>query len=205
MISFLKGIIEEIGDDSLFLDVNGVGYQVYAPSRVLAQVAEGEVIKIHTHTYVREDALALYGFTETTDRAMFEKLLSVSGVGAKMAMAILSGLSSQDIANAVTAGDIATLTQISGVGKKLAERLILELKNKLGAFVGGNVTSIGGGKVTAAGMPQSAHSDVLSALINMGFKMAQAQQALAVAADEAGAEADFGTLLKTALKTLRSA
>ena len=83
MISFLKGIIEEIGDDSLFLDVNGVGYQVYAPSRVLAQVAEGEVIKIHTHTYVREDALALYGFTETTDRAMFEKLMSVSGVDRK--------------------------------------------------------------------------------------------------------------------------
>ena len=204
MISFLKGIIEEIGDDSLFLDVNGVGYQVFAPSRVLAKVAEGEALKIHTHTYVREDALALYGFTETTDRAMFEKLMSVSGVGAKMAMAILSGLSSQEIANAVTAGDLATLTQISGVGKKLAERLVLELKNKLGAFTGGTVTSISGGRVGGAA-PQSAHSDVLSALINMGFKMAQAQQAIAIASEEAGKDADFGVLLKTALKSLRSA
>ncbi len=201
MIHFLKGIIEEITDDALAIDVNGVGYKVTAPSRALAQLSEGEAIKIHIFTYVREDILALYGFTTQEDRALFEKLMSVSGVGAKMAMAMLSGLSGAEIANAVIGGDVATLTRISGVGKKLAERLILELKGKLGGFAGSNVTAISGQKT-----PQgSAHGDVLSALVNMGFKLAQAQQALAHAVQENGNSDDFGALLKTALQTLRSA
>lgn len=202
MISFLKGIIEEIGEDAIFLDVNGVGYEVHAPTRLLGQVAEGEALKIHTYTYVREDILALYGFTDASDRKLFVTLMSVSGVGAKMAMAMLSALSAQEITNAIAGGDIATLTRVSGVGKKLAERLILELKNKVGSFVATNVTSFSGGKAAA---PASAQSDVLSALINMGFKMAQAQQALAVASQELGNDADFGALLKSALQSLRSA
>ena len=203
MISFLKGIIEDIGESALYLDVNGVGYEVHAPSRLLAQVAEGEVIKIHTFTYVREDILALYGFTDVADRKLFETLMSVSGVGAKMAMAIISALTAQEITNAIAGGDIATLTRVSGVGKKLAERLILELKNKVGGFTAtGNVTAMPG---SAKAAPASAQSDVLSALVNMGFKMAQAQQALAVASQELGNEADFGQLLKSALQSLRSA
>lgn len=202
MISFLKGIIEHIGEDAIFLDVGGVGYEVHAPSRLLAQVAEGEVVKIHTYTYVREDILALYGFTDVADRKLFQTLMSVSGVGAKMAMAILSSLTTQEITNAIAGGDIATLTRVSGVGKKLAERLILELKNKVGGFSLSNVTAMHG---SAKAAPASAQSDVLSALVNMGFKLAQAQQALAAASQELGTEADFGQLLKSALQSLRSA
>ena len=202
MISFLKGIIEYIGEDALYLDVGGVGYEVHAPSRLLAQVAEGETIKIYTHTHVREDILALYGFTDVADRKLFETLMSVSGVGAKMAMAILSALTAQEIANAIAGGDIATLTRVSGVGKKLAERLILELKNKVGGFSLSNITAM---HSTTKAAPPSAQSDVLSALVNMGFKLAQAQQALAAASQELGTTADFGQLLKTALQSLRSA
>ena len=201
MIHFLKGIIEEITEDALALDVNGVGYKVYAPSRFLAQIAEGEVLKVHTFTYVREDIFALYGFPDHAERKLFETLMSVNGVGAKMAMGMLSSLSGKEIADAVSMGDVATLTRANGVGKKLAERLILELKNKMGSFNTGTVTSFTGGGV---GM-SSGQSDVLSALTNMGFRPAQAQQAIARAEEEQGKEADFGTLLKSALKVLRSA
>lgn len=202
MIHFLKGIIEEITEDAIALDVNGVGYKVYAPARFLAQVAEGEVLKVHTFTYVREDIFALYGFADQSERKLFETLMSVSGVGAKMAIGLLSSLSAREIIDAVSHGDIATLTRANGVGKKLAERLILELKNKLGSFPAGNVTSITGGGAPAA-TPGPA-GDALSALTNMGFKHAQAQQAIARAKEELGDDTDFGALLKTALKTLRT-
>lgn len=200
MIHFLKGIIEEITDDAIALDVNGVGYKVYAPARFLSQVAEGEVLKVHTFTYVREDIFALYGFSAPAERKLFETLMSVSGVGAKMAMGLLSSLSAREITDAVSTGDVATLTRANGVGKKLAERLILELKSKLGSLDVGNVTSISGGVA-----PSGGNSDVLSALTNMGFKPAQAQQAIARANEELGDDADFGALLKSALKSLRSA
>lgn len=200
MIHFLKGIIEEIGEDSLSLDVNGVGYKVYAPSRFLSRVAEGEVLKVHTFTYVREDIFALYGFADPAERKLFETLMGVNGVGAKMAMGLLSSLAASEIANAVSTGDIATLTRANGVGKKLAERLVLELKSKLGSFEGANVTPIAGG-----GAASSGQSDVLSALINMGFRQPQAQQAIGKATEELGEDAEFGTLLKSALKSLRSA
>lgn len=201
MIHFLKGIVEEITEDALALDVGGVGYKVYAPSRFLSQVAEGEALKVHTFTYVREDIFALYGFADPAERQLFETLMGVSGVGAKMAMGLLSGLSAKEITDAVSTGDVATLTRANGVGKKLAERLILELKSKLGSLDVSNITSItSGGSVASSGQ-----SDVLSALTNMGFRPAQAQQAIARASEELGEDADFGALLKSALKSLRSA
>ena len=200
MIHFLKGIVAEVGEDFLCIETQGVGYKVHTPNSVLARVTEGEAFKVHIFTYVREDIFALYGFAEASDRTLFEKLMSVSGVGAKMALGLLSALNAQEIITAVRMGDIATLTRANGVGKKLAERMILELKNKLG-----NVSVTAAAQAVPQAPKGGVQMDVLSALTNMGFKYALAQQALANATQTQGENADFGLLLKDALKILRSA
>ena len=135
MIYLLAGTVSNVAEDFLVLDVNGVGYQVFAASRTLAQYQEGTAARLFIYTHVREDHIHLYGFATEDERRLFLKLTDVSGVGAKMGLSLLSALSPEELQNAVAGGDVTMLTRANGVGKKLAERIVLELKGKLGCFV----------------------------------------------------------------------
>jgi Holliday junction DNA helicase RuvA len=199
MIRFLKGIIEEQGEGFLGLDVNGVGYQVFASARTLDKYAVGEVIKVNILTYVREDQFTLYGFADTTERDVCELITKVNGVGMKVAMAILSALSPEEIIQGITLQDGKILSQATGVGPKLGERIVRELKDKVGAI--GHMPLIDGATVSA--VKGSASMDVLSALSNLGYKPIQAQQAIKTASDTLGMEATFDNLLKASLAALR--
>lgn len=197
MIYFLKGIVEHIADDFLVVDVNGVGYQAYCSSRTLAALAEGEVTKLSIFTNVKETELSLFGFRDEAERAVFEKLTSVSGVGPKVGLAILTVLTPDEAINAVTLQDHTSFARASGVGPKLAQRIVMELKGKMGSLP----TGVTGARVE---MPATAGlvGDVLSALSNLGYKPQQAQQALAHVSQE-NPDADFDALFKGALAELR--
>ena len=203
MIHFLKGVIAEVGDDYLVMDVNGVGYKVLTHARMLANHAEGEATTVSTHMHVREDQMTLFGFTDTTERKLFEVLTSVSGVGPKMGLAILSALSPDEVTGAISMQDPTMLTRASGVGKKLAERIVLELKNKVGSLpVSAGATGATGGTVVS--MPATGLAgDVLSALVNLGYKQAHAKDAVAMALKEQGEGANFDNVFKQALQELR--
>lgn len=196
MIYSLKGIVTYIGEDDLVVEVNGVGYQVFGNSRLLANTAVGEVVHIFTYTHVREDQFSLYGFSNIEERACFMQLTTVSGVGAKVGQAILAVLTPGEVAEAILTQNPTLFTRASGVGKKLAERIVLELKGKAPASA--NVVNLNAVRPTT-----SAGQDVVSALQNMGFKPNEAQAGLGVALKAVGAEAGFGELLKESLKALR--
>lgn len=206
MIYLLKGIVVELAENFAVVDVNGVGYQVFASSRSLNNLREGEATTVHIHTHVREDQITLFGFADTEERSMFNCLNDVNGVGAKMALAVLSALSPAEIAEAVNFERPGDLTRAKGVGKKLAERMILELKGKLkSAMPQISQTAISqGSAVTASQMsaPVSVVSDVVSALANMGFKASDAQAAATQALQAHGSE-EFGALFKESLAILR--
>ena len=196
MIYSLKGIVTYIGEDDLVLEVNGVGYQVFGNSRLLANTAVGEAVQIFIYTHVREDQFSLYGFSTLEERACFMQLTTVSGVGAKVGQAILAVLTPGEVAEAILTQNPTLFTRASGVGKKLAERIVLELKGK--AAPTSNVVNLNATKpVTSAGQ------DVVSALQNMGFKPGEAQAGLGVALKAVGGDAGFGELLKESLKALR--
>lgn len=204
MIHFLKGVIAEVGDDYLVVDVSGVGYKVLTHARMLAQHAEGEATTVSTHMHVREDQMTLFGFTDASERKLFEVLTSVNGVGVKMGLAILSALTPDEITGAISMQDPTMLTRASGVGKKLAERMVLELKNKVGSLptsVGIAGSATGG---TVVSMPVTGLAgDVLSALVNLGYKQAHAKDAVAIALKEQGEGANFDNVFKQALQELR--
>lgn len=168
MIGTLKGNIEYREDPFLIIDVNGVGYKVLVPLNVLAKInGTGEAIKLYTHTHVREDVLELYGFTEPQDLKLFQYLISVSGIGCKTALGIYSVGSRHEIINAITTNDTSFFTGVPRLGKKNAQKIIIELKNKLG----------GVGDIDLSGdSPDS--SEVISALKTFGFSPAEARGAL---------------------------
>lgn len=170
MIAHLKGTLLKKTPASALLDVNGVGYQVFIPLTTYYELPEpGDALSFFIHTHVREDALKLYGFLSEDDKNIFETLIGVNKVGPKLALTILSGLSAQGLAQAVSAQDVARLNAIPGVGSKTAERLVLELKDKLAPLA------------PSPGAPAAANgvmSDALSALINLGYKRPAAEQAL---------------------------
>jgi Holliday junction DNA helicase RuvA len=195
MIYSLKGIVTYIGEDDLVVEVNGVGYQVFGNSRLLANAAVGEAVQIFIYTHVREDQFSLYGFSNIEERACFMQLTTVSGVGAKVGQAILAVLTPGEVAEAILTQNPTLFTRASGVGKKLAERIVLELKGK--AAPTSNVVNLNATKPAT-----SAGQDVVSALQNMGFKPGEAQAGLGVALKAVGAEAGFGELLKESLKAL---
>lgn len=137
MYAYLKGIIEEKMNNTIVLELNGVGYELYASTNSLEQLPPvGEVATVYTYLHVREDAFILFGFATKQEKEVFLKLISVSGVGAKTAIAILSGISPQNLISAVMIGDVKTIGSIKGIGKKTAERIIVELKTSLGALQG---------------------------------------------------------------------
>ena len=172
MIARLSGTVLDLRTDRIVLDVNGVGYDLAIPLGTFSALPRvGEKAVLHVHTHVREDALLLFGFATPQEKYVFERLISVSGIGPKVALTVLSGLPLPDLIRAIATQNARVLATIPGVGKKLAERLGLELKEKLASFGVGVGTPSPGGKASAV-------EDAIGALENLGYKLAQAEQAV---------------------------
>ena len=170
MLAYLSGKIINKGADYIIVRVQDVGYKVFVNSKMYAGMEIGGLVDIYTHQHIREDASDLYGFNSLADLQMFELLLSISGIGPKSASAVLSIAGVDDIKEAIAAGDSSLLTKVSGIGKKTAERVILELRGKIGAVSGANSDSAGGGA--------AASGDEIDALMALGYSLSQAREAL---------------------------
>lgn len=200
MISYLAGTVQAIAADSLTLVTCGVGRRVHITTALASRLRHGQEIELHTVLVVREDSMTLFGFDTADERDVYETLQTVSGVGPKLALAVLSVLSPDEIRAAVTHGDEAALTKVPGIGKKGAARMLLELSGKLVAGPGSAAPTAGAGAGGAA--PASANSaQVLDALTNLGWKAAPAQEAIdAALADDP--DATVPALLRAALRSL---
>lgn len=207
MIAKLKGLIESLGDDWAVVDVNGVGYLVSCSSRTLSRLEIGAAAALHVETQVREDAISLFGFLEAGERDWFRLLTTVQGVGAKVALAILSVAAPEQLLQIIAAQDKAGLTRANGVGPKLAVRILTELKDKAGKMaLGGFAPALGAKEAVSGAAPLPAASsrmeDAVSALVNLGYKRLEAFQAVGETARELGDEADVSALIRAALKHL---
>jgi Holliday junction DNA helicase RuvA len=179
MIAYLAGRVAALTPDSVVVDVGGVGYRVYVPGSVLGGLAEGAPVTVHTHLVVRENELSLFGTADAASLSMFELLLTVNGVGPRLALAMLSTFSAEALATAIASEDLDALTRVSGVGRRTAQRVVLDLKGKLGAWADG------------PGVPVSAlapaDDEAVAALGALGYTAAEARRALAIAAPDPGA------------------
>ena len=197
MIALLRGVLIEKHPNQAIVETGGVGYDVTIPVSTFTRLPEpGKEVRLRIHTHVREDALALYGFFTQDEKALFEKLIGVSGIGPTLAVKILSGLAAPDLINFIRRGEVERLVRIPGVGKKTAERMVLELRDKLPAATG-----------EESGTPDAAtlspvDQDVLSALLNLGCGRAQAEAAVRKA-KAAGAVPEFEPLFRRALELVR--
>ncbi|EEZ09244.1 Holliday junction branch migration protein RuvA, partial [Brucella ceti] len=191
MIGKLKGVIDEIAEDHAVIDVHGVGYVAFCSARTLGNLGgAGEAAILFIETYVREDMIRLYGFATQLEREWFRLLQNVQGVGAKVALAVLGTLSPSELANAIALRDIAMVSRAPGVGKKVAERIVTELKNKAPAFAGEASGTIGLKQELGAGAAPAPVADAVSALSNLGYSRDQAANAVAAALKETGEGAD---------------
>jgi Holliday junction DNA helicase RuvA len=195
MIARLRGLIDSIYESSCVVDVNGVGYLVFCSSRTLGALPEG-MVTLLTEMQVREDAITLYGFATAAEREWFRLLTTVQGVGAKVALAILSALSPDQLIAAISSQDKAALTRAPGVGPKLAIRLVTELREKAGVMPGGGATAL------PIAIPHGHAADALSALLNLGYRRAEAETALAHAMEHHGKDAALDVLIRGGLKAL---
>lgn len=201
MIARLKGSVESVDEGSAVIDVNGVGYLVSASSRTLRDLVIGQPTTVLVETVVREDAIALYGFLETGERDWFRILTTVQGVGARVALSILSTLSPDEIARAIAAGDKASLSRPAGVGPKLAARLATELKDKAAAFGVAPAPT----RATAAASPAapgSVNEDAVSALVNLGYRRVEAFGAVARVTQRLGEGAQLDAVIRGGLQEL---
>ena len=199
MIASLSGIVEQVTADSVVVDVGGVGYLVFAASRTLARLpTRGEPVRLLIETHVREDHIHLYGFADEAERGWFRLLTTVQGVGAKTALAVLSALTSDALTAAVMAQDKAALTEADGVGRKLAQRIVIELRDKLGAAALEPI-KLSDDRATGAG---TVAGDAVSALVNLGYPRTDAFAAVSAAARALGSEARLDALVKASLKEL---
>lgn len=205
MIATLTGKVLIKGLDRVVIDVSGVGYEVFLTTDALTRLPDSsEEIFLHIYTQVREDAIVLYGFLETEDKEMFLYLTSVSGIGPKLGLAALSGMRVAELCRAIAAGDIKLLTSLQGVGKKTAERICVELKDKVGDLVaGGDLVETAGDVAPGA---SSAVADVLSALGNLGYSDPVSRKSLTAVKRRLGDEAFYGLsveeLLRECLRSL---
>lgn len=210
MIAKLKGLVDSSGDDWAVIDVGGVGYLVFCSGRTLSRLPKaGEAVAVQIETQVREDHIHLYGFIDTFERDWFRLLTTVQGVGSKVALAILSVAPPDKISQAIAAQDKGVLTQASGVGPKLATRILSELKDKAGTLALGAAfapAASGGGvapiTLPADGAGGGAADDAVSALVNLGYKRIEAYGAVAKAAQALGDKADVAGLIRAGLKDL---
>lgn len=195
MIGRLRGELVSKQPPSLLLDVQGVGYEIEAPMSTFYHLPElGQAVTLHTHLHVREDAHVLYGFASESERVLFRSLIRVSGVGAKMALAILSGMSAGDFARCVTDGDVASLVRLPGIGRKTAERLVVEMRDRIGAVPGATLDGRSAPQTQAASDPVS---DAVSALVSLGYKPQEASRLVSAVEGEAERSED---LIRLALK-----
>jgi Holliday junction DNA helicase RuvA len=203
MIGKLKGIIDSYGGDCVILDVGGVGYQVHCAVRTLQNLpAPGEAATLSIETYVREDQIKLYGFASDAEREWFRLLQTVQGVGARVAMSVLGTLKPADLANAIATRDKAAVARSPGVGNKVAERIVSELKDKAPGFADVDPTVVNlAGALDEKRAPKPV-ADAVSALVNLGYGQPQAAAAIAAASRAAGDSADTATLIRQGLKEL---
>ncbi|MGA2216123.1 MAG: Holliday junction branch migration protein RuvA [Bryobacteraceae bacterium] len=200
MIAFLRGKLLEKHPNQIIVDTAGVGYDVVIPISTFSALPEaGSEVALRIHTHVREDALALFGFLTPEEKALFEKLISVSGIGPKLAITVLSGLATPALIDAIRGGQVEQLVRIPGVGKKTAERMVLELKDKLEGLGGGVVTAVLSRSEPALG---ALEQDVLSALLNLGCNRAAAEAAVRKAKTAEPGSA-FEPLFRKALELVR--
>jgi Holliday junction DNA helicase RuvA len=193
MIAHLRGKLLEKHPNQAVVEAAGVGYDVTISVPTFSELTSvGSEVALHIHTHVREDQLALYGFGRPEEKQLFEKLITVSGIGPKLAMTILSGMAADDMANAIRGNDVARLTRIPGIGKKTAERMVLELRDKL--------PPQGSGKVQTIPSFSAVQEDVLSALVNLGYQRPAAEKALGSVEKNGPFEAMFRAALAVMAK-----
>jgi Holliday junction DNA helicase RuvA len=192
MIGYLQGTLLDVSPNLVLLDVGGVGYEVHIPLSTYYEVqkAEGGAAAFHVHTHVREDALLLFGFWTQRERRLFEKLISVSGIGPKLAQTVLSGMPPDDLVSALGSRDVRALSSVPGIGKKTAERMVVDLADKVAALA-----------VDAPARPLVTQSDLVLALLSLGYKRSAAEKAIDQVTRESpdGSDAD---LLRAAMKLL---
>jgi Holliday junction DNA helicase RuvA len=201
MIAHLRGTLLEKHPNQVIVDVQGVGYDVTIPISTYSALPDtGAAVSLRIHTHVREDVIALFGFSTAQERSLFERLISVSGIGPKLAITVLSGLAVADLVQSIRAAQVERLVRIPGVGKKTAERLVVELRDKLDAI--GVDKPAESAAAPVAGALSALDQDVVSALINLGAQRAHAEAAIRKA-KAAGANADFEPLFRRAMEFLR--
>ncbi len=198
MIAHIRGQILSKTPSAVVVDCGGVGYELAISVATYTELRDiGADARLHVHTHVREDALLLFGFAELTEKRLFEKLLTISGIGPKLAITVLSGISADRLVAAIRAGDHATLTRIPGIGKKTAERVVLELKDKLDDMAPSTAASAAPVSLGAVA------DDVLSALVNLGYARPAAQKAVESAARDRAVATDFELLFRAAMAAVR--
>lgn len=207
MIAKLTGIIDSVGSNYVIIDVNGVGYMVYASARTLSKIGseKGTNVGLSIETYVREDQITLFGFADSDEKEWFNLLFSVQGVGAKMALNLLSAIPAEQLPLVIASEDKAAIRQADGVGPKLAARIITELKDKAGKMALG-VAATQNAKKTKAGeapaMSVTVSNDAISALINLGYGRAEAFSAVSDVVGKMGEETPVGEIIRESLKEL---
>lgn len=203
MIARLTGTIEPLADDRVVVDVGGVGYLVFCSGRTLARLpADGATVQLHIETHVREDHIHLYGFAEIGELEWFRLLTTVQGVGARVALAILTVLGPDELLQAVAAADKAAVSRASGVGPKLAARIVSELKDKVGGIALGAAAAIRAAGTQAAPAADGVDQDAVSALVNLGYGRSDAFGAVVRAGGRLGQGAPLGDLIRTGLEEL---
>ena len=199
MIAHIRGQLLYKIPNYVVVDCGGVGYELWISVTTFTELGEvGSEVRLHVHTHVREDALQLFGFYEVTEKLLFEKLLTISGIGPKLAITVLSGIAADRLVAAIRGGDHGTLTKIPGIGKKTAERVVLELKDKLEGLAGTAPAS-----ASATPSLGATAEDVLSALVNLGYPRPIAQKAVESAAKDPAVSGDFEKLFRAAMAAVR--
>ncbi len=203
MIAWLEGVLREKAPTRIVVDVQGVGYELLIPLSTFGELPDpGKTVSLQVHTHVREDALQLFGFASALERATFELLIKASRVGPKLAQTILSGISARVLVGAIRDGEVGVLRSVPGIGAKMAERIVVELRDRAGELCGAKL----GPETSASADPLRASSverdQVLSALVNLGYPRARAERVSDAAAEEAGEGASIETLIRIALRRL---
>jgi Holliday junction DNA helicase RuvA len=195
MIAHLRGKLFAKHPNQVIVETAGVGYEVNISVPTFSELpATGSEVALHIHTHVREDIIALYGFLRPAEKQLFEKLMTVSGIGAKLAITILSGMAADEMSSAIRGNDVARLTRIPGIGKKTAERMVLELRDKLPPAAGTSAPSVPA--------MSDMEEDVLSALVNLGYQRAAAEKALAGVRSKSEKPGSFDAMFREALSSL---
>ena len=198
MIAHLSGKLLSKQPNQVIVDVNGVGYEVHVPLSTFYELGEiGSLVQLRIYTHVREDTIALFGFKSANEKVMFEQVTSISGIGPKLGITILSGMPVDELVAAIRQSNLARLTSIPGIGKKTAERLVVELRDKLA-----KVVTVPADEQTATASVSQPQDDVVSALVNLGYAKASAEKAVQTVVSTSKTEPAFEELLRTALRQL---